>query len=108
MKRVCAWCGKLLGESKGGAKGDVSHGICDVCLNKALASGAHTGRFTFVEPWEMTLAQRVKGTGFTKNETMWAHRQEIKEALASGKPVPAEVLKDYPDLKPPEMTRGRH
>ncbi|HOF42205.1 MAG TPA: hypothetical protein PLD73_19230, partial [Candidatus Hydrogenedentes bacterium] len=29
-----------------------------------------------------------------------AHRIEISEALAAGKPVPAAVLADYPDLKP--------
>lgn len=29
-----------------------------------------------------------------------AHKQSIKDAIADGKHVPAEVLKDYPDLKP--------
>ena len=28
------------------------------------------------------------------------HKASIKKALAAGKPVPAEVLADYPDLKP--------
>jgi hypothetical protein len=28
------------------------------------------------------------------------HRSEIQQALSEGKPVPPEVLKDYPDLKP--------
>jgi hypothetical protein len=30
----------------------------------------------------------------------YAHRSSIKKAIAEGKPVPAEVLKDYPDLAP--------
>ena len=29
-----------------------------------------------------------------------AHRYKVRQALSQGKPVPAEVLKDYPDLKP--------
>ena len=28
------------------------------------------------------------------------HKQSVQRALSEGKPVPAEVLKDYPDLKP--------
>jgi len=28
----------------------------------------------------------------------WAHRQAVEEALADGRPVPREVLADYPDL----------
>lgn len=34
MKRVCAWCGKVLGYRKGGVKGDVTHGICKACEAK--------------------------------------------------------------------------
>lgn len=30
------------------------------------------------------------------------HKSEVRNALAEGKPVPPEVLADYPDLKPPE------
>jgi uncharacterized protein (DUF433 family) len=30
------------------------------------------------------------------------HKRSVREALAAGKPVPAEVLADYPDLKPKE------
>jgi len=51
MKRVCAWCGKELGESKGGPEGDVSHGICDDCLKKTLA-----GERTF---WHQEIAQTI-------------------------------------------------
>jgi hypothetical protein len=30
-----------------------------------------------------------------------SHRRAVQEALAEGKPVPPEVLADYPNLKPP-------
>ena len=30
-----------------------------------------------------------------------AHRVAVQQALAEGKPVPEEVLKDYPDLQKP-------
>jgi hypothetical protein len=33
-----------------------------------------------------------------------AHRRHVEYALAQGKPVPAEVLADYPDLKQPAST----
>jgi hypothetical protein len=74
------------------------------------------------EPWEMTrgefkasLNPRITGVNLTKyhlgsfspNSTLYSsqdaamrdHAYEVKEALAAGKPVPAEVLADYPDLK---------
>ena len=34
MKRICAWCGKSLGYRNGGAKGDITHGICKTCLKE--------------------------------------------------------------------------
>jgi hypothetical protein len=68
------------------------------------------------EPWEMTREEWIEATrkkleptnvelkakgfsGETKpNEN--AHYYTVKHALEKGKPVPVEVLKDYPDLKP--------
>ena len=38
MKRLCAWCGKELGEKPGGEPDDVTHGICKKCMEKLLAS----------------------------------------------------------------------
>jgi ribosomal protein S27E len=35
MRVVCAWCGKVLGEKPGPAA-DVSHGICEDCLDLEL------------------------------------------------------------------------
>ncbi|GAJ04496.1 unnamed protein product [marine sediment metagenome] len=54
MKRVCAWCGKVLGDKKGGAKGDITHGICKACEAKYLTlgyrqSGARTLRWVGAE-----------------------------------------------------------
>jgi DNA-directed RNA polymerase subunit RPC12/RpoP len=35
MKRVCAWCGKELGEVPGGENTqEISHGICEACEKK--------------------------------------------------------------------------
>ena len=39
MKRVCAWCGKVLGYKKGGKKGDVTHGMCGECFKKEKEKG---------------------------------------------------------------------
>ena len=39
MLRVCAWYGKKLGYRKGGARGDVTHGMCKACEAKNLALG---------------------------------------------------------------------
>lgn len=70
------------------------------------------------QPWEMTRTEFVEGggTGLTpydihigntartwqtddRNRGRLTHRGIIQEALAEGKPVPAEVLADYPDLQ---------
>jgi hypothetical protein len=54
------------------------------------------------EPWQMT-----KGEWLTQNEKFGYHTEElaseyhrgfVSEALSEGKPVPPEVLKDYPEL----------
>jgi|GEM_PF-6433905 len=44
---------------------------------------------------------RKKGLGIQKRDgSLWAHkhRQAIEQAVKDGKTIPAEVLKDYPDL----------
>lgn len=58
------------------------------------------------EPWQMTQKEWVDG--HIKSPGM--HREHIRLAIKAGKPVPAEVLKDYPELvkaKGPEVTRER-
>ncbi|GAH39870.1 unnamed protein product, partial [marine sediment metagenome] len=46
------------------------------------------------EPWQMTRAEYVKPP-YTSPAM---HKYGVQKALSEGKPVPAEVLKDYPDL----------
>lgn len=42
----------------------------------------------------------VDGKGWMNPDVVEAHRNNVQQALSEGKPVPAEVLKDYPDLQP--------
>lgn len=62
------------------------------------------------EPWQMTRAEYVRskqaelegfGAKFTRpmaEGVQEAHGKAIKQAIEQGKPVPDEVLRDYPDL----------
>lgn len=67
------------------------------------------------EPWEMdsaTFAKQSNGNphwnqeyvgqsdGAYLSDTKNTHRKIVEQAIADGKPVPANVLADYPDLKP--------
>ena len=36
MTRICAWCGKTMGETNGGGKG-ITHGICKSCMDALFA-----------------------------------------------------------------------
>ena len=65
------------------------------------------------EPWEMTRERWISSTGDHTIQGGKFHRNEVTQALSQGKPVPPEVLKDYPDLNPKtpakepwEMTRA--
>ncbi len=46
------------------------------------------------EPWQMTKAEYIKPP-YTSPAM---HKYGVQKALSEGKPVPSEVLKDYPDL----------
>lgn len=79
------------------------------------------------QPWEMTkeeyAEQKLKDLGFKKTETSksmrkrkslkkadleYNHFKDIEQALKEGKPIPAEVLKDYPELKAkPTLEEGK-
>lgn len=61
---------------------------------------------TAKEPWRMTRSEYVDGH-FT---SPGMHKYVVSKALAEGKPVPQEVLKDYPDLAPitPEVTEEEY
>jgi hypothetical protein len=50
------------------------------------------------EPWQMTQAE-LRSQLRPKIDTIpYQHEEAVKRALSEGKPVPAEVLKDYPEL----------
>lgn len=72
--------------------------------HKAMA-GSGAPQTEQKEPWEMTRREfkdfhRPPGRALLNVEAYnLAHREQVKEALAAGKPVPAEVLKDYPELR---------
>lgn len=60
------------------------------------------------EPWQMTVEawSQWEAAAFgdeprpvSPRQREW-HKGHVRDALASGKPVPAEVLADYPDLQP--------
>lgn len=59
------------------------------------------------EPWQMTREEYTgkKPSEFTEEMNHYQtrfqqHGWDVEQALAEGKPVPPEVLADYPDLKP--------
>lgn len=73
------------------------------------------------EPWQMTQAEYIPGararmdkengwrTEYKKNLTPAAkseHRVAVEQAIKEGKPVPASVLADYPDLIPTKVAPG--
>ncbi len=74
------------------------------------------------ETWQMTRKEFIKqdferyrrdakALGFSLNEQLQIklsgeqHEKTVRKALSIGKPVPPEVLKDYPDLVSPVKTR---
>ena len=76
------------------------------------------------EPWEMTQDEYLKSMAKDKYEELkesfgrggvvWhpftkakaQHHVEVLDAIAEGKTIPAEVLKDYPDLEPKPAVEG--
>lgn len=58
------------------------------------------------EDWQIPRDLYAKGKwGSATSEARGRnHRISVERALSEGKPVPPEVLKDYPDLKAPEAT----
>jgi len=61
------------------------------------------------EPWEMTREEYRKE--YIRSDYPYkdipTHRKSVREALSEGKPVPPEVLADYPDLAKPTLTPER-
>jgi hypothetical protein len=75
-------------------------------IEKALSEGKK-------EPWQMTLEEyayaeaskyghgkpRMDWIKAGYGETYRSHKTTVQRALKEGKPVPPEVLRDYPDLR---------
>lgn len=58
------------------------------------------------ESWEMTKAEYISVGHDPKRPNydyylQVSHERQVRDALSEGKPVPKEVLADYPDLAPP-------
>ena len=53
------------------------------------------------EPWQMTKDEYVQSIGgeVGVDRKYPSHKKDVAEAIKQGKPVPPEVLKDYPDLQ---------
>jgi hypothetical protein len=84
------------------------------------AESAQGGENVAKEPWQQTQAERLDVArkslrpkeaqdeqwvrDFLGNQKIY-HRNDVKRALAEGKPVPAEVLADYPDLQQTTTTK---
>ncbi len=60
------------------------------------------------EAWQMTREEYKKIPHFVSQDFMHMkyHQEVVAKALSEGKPVPESVLKDYPDLKVKEPTKG--
>lgn len=68
-----------------------------------LAAAKKVGYFDSGVVWRQAHQDRLDiANGYVKNadKARANHRKVVAEALAEGKPVPPEVLEDYPDLKP--------
>jgi hypothetical protein len=86
----------------------------------APVESAQGGENVAKEPWRQTQAERLDVArkslrpkeaqdeqwvrDFLGNQKIY-HRNDVKRALAEGKPVPAEVLADYPDLQQTTTTK---
>jgi len=77
-----------------------SYDLAEKEYNKALKIA---GEIEHKEPWEMTVLDfyESRKTGpfpLDPIEAKNIHKEEVQHALSKGKPVSAEVLKDYPDI----------
>jgi len=79
---------------------------------KASVKVAHKPSTEAKEPWQMTLSEYIAPWRNKRGEInpqvagglRGNHRNAVSAALAQGKAVPAEVLKDYPELGKPTAT----
>lgn len=60
-----------------------------------------TGQRGEKQPWEMTRGEIVSNPYYKKGDTQ-LHKKAVQQALSEGKPVPPEVLAEYPELSKPQ------
>ncbi len=55
-------------------------------------------------PWEITRGEAVAKAGLAEPKFLVerSHKEAVRQAIVDGKPVPPEVLADYPDLQSPK------
>lgn len=88
----------------------------DITLPKLEVESKPT-KSEYKEPWQMTRkevlergekefpTQKAKQAGYFKRLRKW-HISQVEQAIKEGKPIPAEVLKDYPELVKREFKPG--
>lgn len=59
----------------------------------------------FITSQEKRITASVSKPSSFMSEAQYRHHQGIDKALSEGKPVPSEVLKDYPDLAKPKPSK---
>jgi len=72
--------------------------------NKKAKPVSKDWKMTREEFWNLPENQKIYGklTGKDKDAFLSLHKIAVEEAIKEGKPVPKEVLAEYPDLKPSE------
>lgn len=101
------------------AEARVEHGVKESDLQKAAdrltKPAAPAPSADQKEPWQMTRAEVVardkalwgdQSTEQGQHAMLTAHRKHVIDAIREGKPVPKEVLAEYPDLAPTQTVTG--
>ena len=80
MRRVCAWCGREMGEKPPYDDPSITHSICDECLPKALKSACKPAEAS--PEFRSNLLERL----MSEVEAKWA-KEEIKNVLEKERTV---------------------
>jgi len=84
---------KMLGE-------EVTRGVPQYAETTAMAEGETVSGMPPARlSWQRTQEDYIRNAiGENREQAIKSHRAQVERAIREGKPVPAEVLKDYPDL----------
>ena len=94
-----AWLSKIMPQIKEGLKAVLEAPLMTAMQTVTPPEGQVSAP---KEPWQMTFTEFSKtphNSGDARFIGNQFHHDFVKEALSEGKPVPAEVLADYPDLQ---------